>query len=545
MDIQQLLQWGTEYFSEYVFVFISTLIKPTVRFHPIEGQAEDSILFVSDKTRSLNIGSKLNPKLFSFTIISIFLGLTLNSIISTRLSILDVFSTSLVVLVVWFAYSCLIYALCKMFGGKGSLWETISVSLQLLAVIYVVSNLIALVWRILVQVPLIFGYLIGRNQVLDLFIGDPIFFYYFVDFILMLVYLPAGLKYVHRFRAISLAITTILPLTVIVLCGTFMSLSTGINLCAETCIQTSTAPVVATASTRWQVRSPIPTARRNFAIAVSEGLIYVIGGETDQGVTGSVECYDPASDTWATLKSKPIPVANVGAAVIGGKIYVPGGRLISQAITNALEVYDPVTDQWEQRANLPISLNAYALAAFDGKLFLFGGSNGKEYLASAYEYDAVKDLWIKLTSMPTARGYASAAVAGGKIYVIGGTSGTRALSVNEEYTPERDKEGETPWQLRAPLPDGRFEMGIASLADIIHVVGGEKDSQPLLPLEYFPQKDEWQPFESPLTVQTWSGLGLVALGADLHAMGGIRNGTLTTQHLSYQAIYLIAIPVVK
>jgi len=303
-------------------------------------------------------------------------------------------------------------------------------------------------------------------------------------------------------------------------------------------------PISVIAPSRWQTKADLPTARSGLAVATYADQIYAIGGETTQGVTGKMERYDPASDTWAALTAKPLAIADVNAAVIGGLIYLPGGRLASGKPTRILEIYDPHEDRWKQGASLPIALSAYALAAFEGRLYLFGGWDGKQYLASVYEYDPGRDLWTARTSMPTARGYMGSAVAGGKIYVIGGTDGTQPLSVNEEYSPEKDKQGETPWQQRAPLPEGRFGMGTASVADIIHVVGGEGNSQLLRPLEYFPQRDEWQPFEVPAT-KTWSKLGLAVVGTNLYALGGIYDAVPTRQHLTYQAIYAIVIPVVK
>ncbi|HSN95381.1 MAG TPA: LuxR C-terminal-related transcriptional regulator, partial [Anaerolineaceae bacterium] len=77
---------------------------------------------------------------------------------------------------------------------------------------------------------------------------------------------------------------------------------------------------------RWKELAPMSVARANMAVTVYDNKIYVIGGETEEGVTGLTEVYDIATDTWARLPDKPTPVTNVKAVVVGGKIYVPGGR---------------------------------------------------------------------------------------------------------------------------------------------------------------------------------------------------------------------------
>jgi DNA-binding CsgD family transcriptional regulator len=312
------------------------------------------------------------------------------------------------------------------------------------------------------------------------------------------------------------------------------------------------APTFAVASSvpvapqRWQELAAMPTARSGLAVAVYENQIYAIGGETAQGVTAVMEQYDVVADTWITLKPKPVPVADINAVVIGGQIYIPGGRLASGGVTDVLESYDPRRDQWERHAPLPVALSGYALVTFEGKLYVFGGWDGQKFVASVYEYDPEQDKWFEGWPMPTARGFAGAAIAGGSIYVIGGTAGEKALAVNEEYVPERDTGDENPWTSRAPIPEARFAMGIACIADIIHIVGGDGQAGTLHAFVYFPQSDEWQSIEFPVTEQ-WHGPGVGVVETNLHTFGGVRASasTPTGQHLVYQAIYTLFIPVIK
>ena len=312
------------------------------------------------------------------------------------------------------------------------------------------------------------------------------------------------------------------------------------------------APTIAVASPvpvapqRWQELAAMPTARSGLAVAVYENQIYTIGGETAQGVTAVMEQYDVAADTWITLKPKPVPVADINAAVIGGQIYIPGGRLASGGVTDVLESYDPRRDQWERHAPLPVALSGYALVAFEGKLYVFGGWDGQKFVASVYEYDPEQDKWFEGWPMPTARGFAGAAIAGGSIYVIGGTAGEKTLAVNEEYVPELDTGDENPWTSRAPIPEARFAMGIACIADIIHIVGGAGQAGTLHAFEYFPQRDEWQSFEFPIT-ELWHGPGVGVVETNLHTFGGVlaSASTPTGQHLVYHAIYTLFIPVIK
>lgn len=313
----------------------------------------------------------------------------------------------------------------------------------------------------------------------------------------------------------------------------------------------SASPPEPTPPARVQINRHMPTARQGLAVTAYEDLIFAIGGETAGGVTGVVESYDISTNTWITLSKKPTPVSDTGAAVIGGRIFVPGGRLDSGELTAALEIYDPRQDSWQLGSPLPVAVSAYAMVAFEGKLYLFGGWDGKKFLASVYEYDPEQDQWNQRTPMPTARGFSGAAVAGGKIFVLGGYNGEQTLALNEIYLPNRDEaqEGswsqETSWTEGTAMPEGRQGMGVTSMADIIYVVGGEGESSAALgSLEYTLHSNEWQEVGF-LIEESWSRLGVVPWGTNLYIIGGQQGGVPTSQNLAYQVMYTILFPVIK
>ena len=297
----------------------------------------------------------------------------------------------------------------------------------------------------------------------------------------------------------------------------------------------SPAPV---APQRWQELAPLPTARSGLAVAVFEDRIYAISGETTQGVTGVMEQYDVATNLWTTLPSKPLPVTDINAAVIGGQIYIPGGRLASGEVTPILKSYDPSKKQWERHASLPIALSGYALVAFEGKLYVFGGWDGNKYLSSAFIYDPDHDKWTALTPMPMALGFAGAAVAEDKIYVIGGYDGRHALAVNNVYTPHLEGIN-TPWSQAEALPVGRYDIGIASIADSINIIGGQDASKAFL--AFLPQINQWQALTPP-PLEIGDGIRLAQMGEYLFVVGGQIKNTPSGFSLSYHAIYSMQIP---
>lgn len=303
------------------------------------------------------------------------------------------------------------------------------------------------------------------------------------------------------------------------------------------------AVVAAAAPNRWRARAPMPTARAGLAAAAYDGRIYAIAGEGAEGPTGATERYDPAADIWTALAAKPVQVADVSGAVVGGRIFVPGGRLASGAVTSTVEAYDPVQDAWASRAPLPVALSAYAMVAFEGRLYVFGGWDGASFVATTYEYDPSRDTWTPRAPMPTARGFAGAAVAGGKIYVVGGTGdGTAMLTVNEEYTVSQEGSAAGPWAERRSAVEARSQAGVSSVADILHVVGGEPEAGSGVNLKYFARQDEWQSFETPVGSQPSVRPAVLSLETLLYVLGGDTAGAASDRNLSYQAIYTVLVP---
>lgn len=312
--------------------------------------------------------------------------------------------------------------------------------------------------------------------------------------------------------------------------------------------QASVSPAaVPTQELRWLARADLPTPRSGLALAAFENRIYAIGGEDNQGVSGVVERYLPEEDHWEQLSHKPTPVTDVSAVVIGGKIYLPGGRLASGTLSDALEVYDPVQDRWERGASLPRPLSAYALAGFEGKLYLFGGWDGARAVDIAWRYDPSLNAWEELEPLRQRRAFAATAIALGRIFVLGGFDGERVLDSVEIYQPAKESSQE-PWSEGQPLPVARYAMGATSAVDIIYIIGGLSESDPesklsasLPSLEYIPSGSIYQEFDAPIS-EVWSNLGMVISGTQIYVVGGKLNQQPTGQNLVYQAIYTVAIP---
>jgi N-acetylneuraminic acid mutarotase len=83
------------------------------------------------------------------------------------------------------------------------------------------------------------------------------------------------------------------------------------------------------ASRQYAEKAPIPTPRGGTAGAVLHDRLFVFGGEGNSaattGVFPKIEAYDPATDSWHSYPDMLVPRHGFGAAVIGDRIYLPGG----------------------------------------------------------------------------------------------------------------------------------------------------------------------------------------------------------------------------
>jgi DNA-binding CsgD family transcriptional regulator len=308
---------------------------------------------------------------------------------------------------------------------------------------------------------------------------------------------------------------------------------------------TPTAPKTAS---RWQEQPGLPLAGGGMAGVVYENNLYLLGGETQQGVSGRLTRFDLSSGAWRTLADKPLPVSRAQAAVLGDQIYVAGGLTAEGNPTGSLEMYSPRVDRWEQRVLLPKTLAGASLAAYEGFLYLFGGWDGKNDSAAVYRYDPQVDAWQPMTGLPSVRSYASALVVENKILVMGGLQGQHVLNETWAYYPQRDQAGETPWEEKAALPAPRYAAGSAALAGQVYLAGGfsstdQSAAQPAL-LVYRLVDDQWLAGEAP-PVETGGWSCLLAARENLHLLGGFLNGRPLSVHLSYQAIYTQLLPLVQ
>ena len=220
---------------------------------------------------------------------------------------------------------------------------------------------------------------------------------------------------------------------------------------------------------RWKELAPMSVARANMALTVYDNMIYVIGGETEEGVTGLTEVYDIATDTWARLPDKPTPVTNAKAVAVGGKIYVPGGRGLDRDSTDKVESFDPLSDSWQTERSLPEPNSEFALIANEGKIYLFGGQNNQKYSRAILSFDPDTQLWKKEAELPASFSNFAATSLVNEIIILGGKDeSVENLSIRR-FKPNNGNESLI-WQVVGELPFACSPCYVNSIQDSLYLV---------------------------------------------------------------------------
>jgi hypothetical protein len=149
----------------------------------------------------------------------------------------------------------------------------------------------------------------------------------------------------------------------------------------------------------------------------------------------------------------------------------------SPDITGRLDRYDPAVDSWLQKAAMSHPRAGFGLHTDDTYLYAVGGTNGSEVLDSLERYNIATNVWDDRTEMPTPRCYMQTVFSGGLLYCIGGITadgvGTTSISVkNERYNPSNNT-----WATMTPMPTGfGVAMGVAHVqSGNIYVLAGYRD----------------------------------------------------------------------
>lgn len=199
MDFHSLYQFVIDYLSEYFMILLAIVRNPIIYFSPLPYTSRSEIsLSITNKDFAPK-NYRLSPKLFTYILISILLGSTVNALIPDRIDAPNLQTIFIVLLLFWITYSTLVHVVCKSLKGQGKYIQTLSITLQLTSTFYVLSSFAAFMMSIITQVDLIYRFLSDNGGVFKALANNPAQYFFGIQFILLFIYVPIALKRIHMF----------------------------------------------------------------------------------------------------------------------------------------------------------------------------------------------------------------------------------------------------------------------------------------------------------------------------------------------------------
>lgn len=195
--------------------------------------------------------------------------------------------------------------------------------------------------------------------------------------------------------------------------------------------------------TAWSTRTAMPagTQRGSAITGVVDGNIYVAGG-LRSGAVAEVSMFDPVANAWTTnLPPLPAPRDHGCGGVVGGKLYVTGGRQATIGSTSPAVYEFTPGGGWVERAPMPTARGGTACGVVADRIIVVGGEGNPNDASGVFpeveSYDPAQNAWTTLAPMRTPRHGMGAAAVGGRLYVPGGADrrAFAAVATHEVLTP--------------------------------------------------------------------------------------------------------------
>lgn len=183
----------------------------------------------------------------------------------------------------------------------------------------------------------------------------------------------------------------------------------------------------------WAILPSLPAPRHAATAFVFDERLYVAGGAvSDQdGPTRSVYRYDLSQGflgDWEELPLMPEPRADAGAAWVGGKLVIVGGRLVPSSMTGVFAtttlIYDPVTAVWSKIPGPAVQpgqkLQWFSVVDHCGGI-LAGGDDELSAGLNVVWRNPASESWETLSAPPLDRDHAALVLVHGTPWLLGGT----------------------------------------------------------------------------------------------------------------------------
>jgi len=213
MDPDKILKLAAEYFVGWSRIILLTLRNPVARFQLTPLSADDSSTTLVNNREQPSVW--LSPKLFAYAVLSIILGISMNSLLPKRVSVPDLLKDVVIVFLFWIVYSSFIFVICRLFRGRASYLDTLSVSIQVLATTYVATSFLSLVAAAVISVGPAAEFAKRIPLAGEMLVDEPPLLFFLFGTILLAIYTPLSMKAIHRFGWFRAVLLSLVPFVMV------------------------------------------------------------------------------------------------------------------------------------------------------------------------------------------------------------------------------------------------------------------------------------------------------------------------------------------
>jgi N-acetylneuraminic acid mutarotase len=137
--------------------------------------------------------------------------------------------------------------------------------------------------------------------------------------------------------------------------------------------------------TSWRDAADITVPGDHLAVAADSSYLYAVGGRkfSASSNTDVVQRYDPKVDRWTIRTPTPQPVGGAGVAIVDGRLIVVGGETPT-SVSTTVQAYDLAAPDatWTTLASLDPGRHGLGVTAIGNTLYAIGGSTKAGHTAS-------------------------------------------------------------------------------------------------------------------------------------------------------------------